>query len=166
MQLNPTVNQEGIMRVIPHRPPKLLIDGITDLEEEKSAGGFRDVRLEDCAGNMGILSGGDMYEVAAQVTAYCLLSSRRFAGFYAVPKLFKVKTLRPVSPGDRLVLYVDILATKGSRGYAKGRGYVDGRLVFEASGGFRVMRPEVLEALKSAREMEKTAIGVLSLATG
>ncbi|MDP3785207.1 MAG: hypothetical protein Q8R12_04035 [bacterium] len=172
MQLIPVIDQMGIMEVVPHRPPKLLIDGITDLEE-MSVEGFRDVSLEDCEGNVGaILPGGHMYEMLAQILSYRLLSFGRFRGFYAVPKQFRLKPLRPVFPGDHLILHVDIRALKSSssKGYAKGRGYVEGRLVFEASGGFRVMRPEVFEAMKQEsmrqkEEMATTARGILSLAT-
>jgi 3-hydroxyacyl-[acyl-carrier-protein] dehydratase len=124
------LDREGIMRIIPHRAPFLLIDRIDEFEPGVSAIGELDVTGEmfwvrghfpDYAVMPGVL----IVEACAQVGAVALLSLPENAGriaFFA--GIDKVRFKRQVRPGDTLRMRCEIVKRRGPIGFGTARAWV------------------------------------------
>ncbi len=74
-----------IKRIIPHRYPFLLVDKITELEEGKSAVGYKNVTVNEYFFNghfpeEPVMPGVLIIEALAQVGAVAILSKEEFKG--------------------------------------------------------------------------------------
>ena len=124
------LDREGIMRIIPHRSPFLLIDRIDEFEPGVSAIGELDVTGEmfwvpghfpDYAVMPGVL----IVEACAQVGAVALLSLPENAGriaFFA--GIDKIRFKRQVRPGDTLRMRCEIVKRRGPIGFGTARAWV------------------------------------------
>ena len=130
----------GILKVLPHRYPFLLVDGISVFEKEKSITGQKNVSFNEpfFSGhfpNEPVMPGVLQIEALAQIS--CILVALSYpedaAGkrpaFAAVDEC---KFRRPVRPGHVLTLKGEL--DKYRRGFAivKTRAEIDGDLVAEA----------------------------------
>lgn len=130
----------AILRLLPHRYPFLLVDGITAFEPGKSIAGQKNVSFNEPFFNghfpgEPVMPGVLQVEALAQVS--CLLVALSFpeesAGkrpaFAAVDEC---RFRRPVRPGNILALHGEL--DKYRRGFAviKTRAEMDGELVAEA----------------------------------
>jgi 3-hydroxyacyl-[acyl-carrier-protein] dehydratase len=127
-----------IQKIIPHRPPFLLLDRITELVAGERAVGFKQVTINEpfFAGHFPehpIMPGVLIVEALAQVGAVALLSMEEnksklalFAGLDAV------RFRHRVVPGDTLHLEVHIMKIKGPIGKGKAIARVGEHLAVEA----------------------------------
>ncbi len=109
------LRQKEIMGIIPHRPPFLWVDEITELEPGRSAKGtcFADPSYDFFAGHFPgkpIMPGVLIIEAMAQaaIMLFCKdknAPSGKEASYYLAS--VKVRFLNPVYPGDQLRLTVE-----------------------------------------------------------
>jgi 3-hydroxyacyl-[acyl-carrier-protein] dehydratase len=132
------INQ--IMKILPHRPPFLLVDRITELEAGVRIAGFRNVSINEpfFSGHFPghpVMPGVLIIEALAQVACILAIESSdegvRSKVTYFVG-IDSAKFRKPVFPGDQLCLEVEAVACKRGIWCFNGRAYVDGKLVTEA----------------------------------
>ena len=129
---------KDIMNVIPHRPPFLLIDKITDMVEGEKVTAVKNVTMNEpfFQGHFPqepVMPGVLIVEAMAQAGAFCILSMAEYRGRVAYfGGLDKVKFRQKVVPGDVLRFEVEIVKLKKVAGIGKGVAYVDGKKAAEA----------------------------------
>ena len=130
-----------IKELIPHRYPFLLIDGIQTLTPNESATGIKNVSVnepffEGHFPDRPVMPGVLIIESMAQ-TAGCLVVAS--LGKESEGKLVYFMTIenarfrKPVVPGDRLVINVEKLRSRGSVYKFSGKAFVGEILAAEAS---------------------------------
>lgn len=126
-----------IMNILPHRYPFLLVDRILELDPGKKAVGLKNVSMNEpqFQGHFPgtpVFPGVLILEALAQVGACALLSqeehSKRLVYLAGIDK-FRLRKV--VTPGDQLILDVELVKMKGSIGKAKGKATVEGIPVAE-----------------------------------
>lgn len=138
-----------IMKVIPHRYPFLLIDGILELDPGKRAVGIKNVTINEpyFQGHFPgypVMPGVLIIEAIAQVGAVALLSMPEMEGKLALfAGIDGARFRRQVAPGDQLTLEVEILKLRGPIGKGRGVARVSGHLAAEA---------ELMFALQEAKK--------------
>ena len=119
------LNIQQIMEILPHRPPFLLVDRITDCEPGVKATGVKCVTMNEpffvghFPGNP-IMPGVLILEALAQTGAVASLSLPENRGKLAI--FGGVKNARfkqPVRPGDVLVLSCELVEQHGLVGFGK-----------------------------------------------
>lgn len=132
------LDAQGIMDVLPHRPPFLFVDKIVSLERGKRAVGVRNVTINDYffKGHFPgkpIMPGVIIIEAMAQVGGVMMLSPDEHRGklayFLAADN---IKFRKTVIPGDQLVLEVEARKIKSKTGQVHGKAMVSGKVVAEA----------------------------------
>lgn len=135
---------QEIREIIPHRYPMLLVDRIEELEEGKRVVAKKNVTINEpfFQGHFPhepVMPGVLIVEAMAQAGAVALLSLPDFRGKTAYfGGLDKAKFRKKVTPGDTLILEVEILKVKSAAGIGKGIAYVDGKKVAEAELTFMI----------------------------
>lgn len=135
---------QEIKEIIPHRYPMLLVDRIEELEEGKRVVAKKNVTINEpfFQGHFPhepVMPGVLIVEAMAQAGAVALLSLSDFRGKTAYfGGLDKAKFRKKVTPGDTLILEVEILKVKSAAGIGKGIAYVDGKKVAEAELTFMI----------------------------
>jgi len=130
-----------IKELIPHRYPFLLIDGIQTLTPNESATGIKNVSVnepffEGHFPDRPVMPGVLIIESMAQ-TAGCLVVAS--LGKESEGKLVYFMTIenarfrKPVVPGDRLIINVEKLRSRGSVFKFSGKAFVGEVLAAEAS---------------------------------
>lgn len=112
-----TLSSSDLLTILPHRPPMLLLDLVSELSPGQSACGqvFIDPKWDIFAGHFPlhpILPGIYITEIMAQTAGAMLLSVPEHRG--CLPILFEVshmRFLRPVHPGDTLRTEVSLKMT-------------------------------------------------------
>lgn len=132
------LNIDEIQRILPHRPPFLLIDRIEELEPGKHAIGRKCVTMNEpyFVGHFpgkAVMPGVMILEALAQTGALVLLTVEKNAGkIIYFGGMDKVKFKRQVFPGDVLKLDVEIIKIRGSFGVGTAVAYVDDQVAVEA----------------------------------
>lgn len=143
-----TLDFEGVKKAIPHRFPFLLIDRVTITEPDKSAVGIKCVSgnepfFQGHFPERAIMPGVLIVEAMAQVACALFLSKpemkEKLAFFMGMEE---IKFRKPVVPGDRLELKIEILSLRAKFGKAKGEAFVDGQLTTEATFTFAIVDKE------------------------
>ena len=135
---------QEIKEIIPHRYPMLLVDRIEELEEGKRVVAKKNVTINEpfFQGHFPhepVMPGVLIVEAMAQAGAVALLSLPDFRCKTAYfGGLDKAKFRKKVTPGDTLILEVEILKVKSAAGIGKGIAYVDGKKVAEAELTFMI----------------------------
>jgi beta-hydroxyacyl-ACP dehydratase FabZ len=136
---------EAVKRAIPHRFPFLLIDRVTITDPDKSAVGIKCVSgnepfFQGHFPGRAIMPGVLIVEAMAQVACALFLSKpemkNKLAFFMGMEE---IKFRKPVVPGDRLELKVEIQSLRSKFGKARGEAFVDGELATEALFSFAIV---------------------------
>ena len=127
-----------IREIIPHRYPFLLVDRIIFLEPGIKGTGYKNVTTNEpffqghFPGNP-IMPGVLIIEALAQLGCITMLIKEEYKGKIGLfAGIDNVRFKKPVIPGDKLELYVELLKLKGPIGKFKGEAKVDNRLAAEA----------------------------------
>ena len=133
------LNSNQIQKIIPHRYPFLLVDAITELEPGKRIVGLKNVTVNEqfFGGHFPgtpVMPGVLIIEAIAQVAAVLVLREipdreKKLVYFSGIDK---ARFRRPVIPGDRLELVVEVLRLKPRLGKLRGEAFVSGTRVAEA----------------------------------
>jgi UDP-3-O-[3-hydroxymyristoyl] N-acetylglucosamine deacetylase/3-hydroxyacyl-[acyl-carrier-protein] dehydratase len=131
------MNVEGIMQMLPHRPPFLLVDRILKMDDSRIVGVKSVTMNEDFfRGHFPghpIMPGVLQLEAIAQVAGILLLKRMDVANQIAYfMSAEEVKWRKPVVPGDVLVIEVEMTKVRGKIGKARGICKVDDEIVSEA----------------------------------
>ncbi len=140
-----TLDYDAIKKVIPHRFPFLLIDKVIITDPDKSATGIKSVSGNEpfFPGHFpdrAIMPGVLIVEAMAQAACTMFLSKpemkEKLAFFMGMEE---IKFRKPVVPGDRLELKIEMLSLKSKFGKAQGKAYVENELVTEATFTFALV---------------------------
>jgi UDP-3-O-[3-hydroxymyristoyl] N-acetylglucosamine deacetylase/3-hydroxyacyl-[acyl-carrier-protein] dehydratase len=131
------MNIEELMKLLPHRPPFLMVDRIIKMEGNTIVG-VKNVTMNEpyFQGHFPghpIMPGVLQLEAMAQVAGILLLkriaAANQIAYFMAAEE---VKWRKPVVPGDVLVVEIELTKARGKIGKARGICRVAGEIVSEA----------------------------------
>jgi beta-hydroxyacyl-ACP dehydratase FabZ len=134
-----TISVQGIMDLLPHRYPILLVDRVLDYEKGQWIRGIKNVSIGEqiFQGHFPkrpVFPGVLIVEAMAQ-TGGCLVMqdfedrSKKVIYFMAIDG---VKFRKPVVPGDQLVMEVKVVSHRGKICKMRGEAFVDGQKVAEA----------------------------------
>lgn len=133
-----------IMDIIPHRYPFLLIDTIEELEPGVRALGKKCVSMNEpyfqghFPGNP-VMPGVLIMEALAQVGAVAILSQPEWKGRTAYfAGIDKARFRQKVTPGDVLMLEMEIIKVKGPVGVGKATATVNGKIAAQAELTFAI----------------------------
>jgi len=132
-----------IQKILPHRYPFLLVDRVTEVNENESLIGFKNVSISENV-FQGHFPGHPIYpgvmilEGMAQAGGILAFKSMDVSEEEIQNKVVyfmsidKAKFRSPVRPGDRLEYRISVIKHKGAIWMLKGEAYVDDVLVSEA----------------------------------
>jgi len=134
-----TIDLKGIMELLPHRYPLLLVDRILDFEPKEWIRGLKNVSFNEEVfqghfPSRPVFPGVYIVEAMAQ-TGGCLLMreyedrARKVIYFMGIDA---VKFRKPVLPGDQLIMEVKVVQFKGRICKMRGEAFVGGQKVAEA----------------------------------
>jgi 3-hydroxyacyl-[acyl-carrier-protein] dehydratase len=136
----PILDAMGIQRLLPHRAPFLLVDRVVEFQAGKSLVAWKGVTMYEpyFVGHFPlapVMPGVLILESLAQAAA--LLAMMSVPGEVAGKITFLMgidgaRFRRPVFPGDRLELHIQVTKRKESVWRQKGTAFVDGQAVAEA----------------------------------
>jgi len=124
--------------VLPHRPPFLFIDEVTELVEGESAVGAWSLNGDEWffPGHFPgrpTLPGVLMCEAIAQLGAYVVLSNEKYAGKLPLfGGLDSARFRKQVGPGDQLRLEVSLGKMSARAGKGSGRAVLNGETACES----------------------------------
>jgi UDP-3-O-[3-hydroxymyristoyl] N-acetylglucosamine deacetylase / 3-hydroxyacyl-[acyl-carrier-protein] dehydratase len=139
-----TLDIMQVMKILPHRPPFLMVDKVTRIEGNKVTA-VKQVTMGEpfFQGHFPghpIMPGVLQLEAMAQVAGILMMRQAENAGKIAYfMSAESVKWRKPVRPGDTLVIDVEMTKSRGKIGKAKGVCLVDGEPVSEAEVTFMLM---------------------------
>ncbi|MFZ5427358.1 MAG: 3-hydroxyacyl-ACP dehydratase FabZ [Thermodesulfobacteriota bacterium] len=129
----------GILKLLPHRYPFLLVDKVLEFEKETSLKALKNVTFNEpfFQGHFPdkpVMPGVLQLEAMAQAGGLLLGLSREGLGdkLFMFTGINNAKFRRPVFPGDQLILSVSDVKQKLSLWRMKGTATVDGQLACEA----------------------------------
>ncbi len=136
----PILDVEGIQKLLPHRPPFLLVDRVVAFEPMKRLVGWKGVTMNEpfFPGHFPgspVMPGVLILEALAQSAALCALMSLKAEDNGKLTFLMGIDNARfrrPVVPGDRLELHVEVTKHKGSVWKETGKAIVEGQICAEA----------------------------------
>ena len=127
-----------IKKILPHRPPMLLVDRILEIEPFKSATGLKNVTMNEpqFLGHFPenpIMPGVLLLEAMAQVGGVAMLYPEEHRGKIALfGGMDNIKFKQIVLPGDQLITKAEIVKVRGDFGVLHADGYVKDKLVASA----------------------------------
>ena len=138
------LNIEQIQEIIPHRPPFLLVDKITDYVPGEWAKGVKAVTVNEpfFVGHFPqykVMPGVLIIEALAQVGAVAILSLPENKGklaFFGGIKNARFK--KQVRPGDVLELSCELIERRGPIGFGKAVAKVDGKVAAQGELTFAI----------------------------
>lgn len=133
------IDIQGIMDLLPHRFPILLVDRILDFEPRQWIRGLKNLTMSDPIfqghfPNRPVFPGVLIVEAMAQ-TGGCLMMQefedrqRKVIYFMGIDA---VKFRKPVLPGDQMIMEVKVVSLRGKICKMRGEAFVDGAKVAEA----------------------------------
>jgi 3-hydroxyacyl-[acyl-carrier-protein] dehydratase len=133
-----TFNIQEIHQLLPHRYPFALVDRIIDYVPGHKAVGIKNVTYNEPffpghIPGLPLMPGVLIVEAMAQVGGIILTQMPGLEGkFFAFAGIDGVKFRRPVTPGDQLIMTVELLTIKKQRiAKMKGEGMVDNQRVVQ-----------------------------------
>lgn len=134
-----SIDIHGIMELIPHRYPMLLVDRILDHEKGKSISGLKNVTMNEhfFQGHFPerpVMPGVMIIEAMAQTGGVLIMQEYDDIQNYVIffMTIDKVKFRRPVVPGDQLIMDIEVLLFRRNVAKLKGTATVDGQVVASA----------------------------------
>jgi UDP-3-O-[3-hydroxymyristoyl] N-acetylglucosamine deacetylase/3-hydroxyacyl-[acyl-carrier-protein] dehydratase len=126
-----------VQKILPHRPPFLLVDRILEVEPQKRAVGIKNVTINEdfFRGHFPgapIMPGVLILEAMAQVGGVAFLYGAAPGSLVLFGAADNVRWRKPVVPGDQLRLEVELTKVRGRLIMASGKALVDGQVVAEA----------------------------------
>ncbi len=129
-----------IQKLLPHRYPFLLVDRVTEIVPEQRLVAYKNVTVNEpfFEGHFPghpVMPGVLIVEALAQASALLAYKSSGMNPEEKVTYLMGVDGARfrkPVTPGDRLELTVEVIRHKGAVWKTRGTARVDGQVVSEA----------------------------------
>ena len=148
MDLTLPLDHAAIERILPHRYPFLLVDRVTEFEEDKRIVGIKNVSRNERYLSNGVdgapaLPPTILTEAVAQVGAILILAkpeNRQRLPFFAGIK--RVRYRHPVHPGDVLEIEANVVRLRKKMGVLKGVARVGGKVVFEGTMTFALGAPQ------------------------
>jgi 3-hydroxyacyl-[acyl-carrier-protein] dehydratase len=148
-----------IQKILPHRYPFLMVDGIVEMERLKRIVGVKNVSINEShfQGHFPgkpIMPGVLIIEAMAQAGGVLLLQEvpdreNKLLYFVAVDG---ARFRRPVVPGDQLKLEIKVVSWRGDFCKLDGKATVEGQLAAEATLMCKMVdRGELSQAEKSAK---------------
>ena len=139
MDLTLPLDHAAIERILPHRYPFLLVDRVTEFEEDKRIVGIKNVSqneryLSRAVNGVPALPPTILTEAVAQVGAILVLAkpeNRQRLPFFA--GIERVRFRRPVHPGDVVEIEATVLRLRSRMGMLKGIARVNGKIVVEGT---------------------------------
>ena len=136
----PTLDVAQIKKLLPHRPPMLLVEKLTDIVKMQSATGWKAIGINepyfqghfpDYAVMPGVLIVEAMAQTAGAVVVHSLgfVREKRIVYFMAIDK---ARFRKPVHPGDLMRMPVKALRRRGPVWRFEGKAYVGDTLCAEA----------------------------------
>jgi 3-hydroxyacyl-[acyl-carrier-protein] dehydratase len=139
MDIQLPIDIKGIMEILPHRYPFLLVDRIVAFEKGKTITAIKNVTMNEpfFQGHFPgepVMPGVLILEAMAQVGSIlaCLSDPEMIGRLVYFAGVDKARFRRVVRPGDQLVLQLDMLKQKGKVTKMAARAYVDEQLTTEA----------------------------------
>lgn len=134
-----------IMKIIPQRPPILMIDRVEEIVSGESCVAYKNVCINEpyfeghFPGNP-IMPGVLIVEALAQTGAVAILSKEENKGRNALfGGIDKLRFKKPVLPGDVLKLEVKIIKQKGPIGVGEAVATVDGKVAAKGELTFAIV---------------------------
>ncbi|MBI3669394.1 MAG: 3-hydroxyacyl-ACP dehydratase FabZ [Acidobacteria bacterium] len=134
------LDTDGIQKILPHRYPFLMVDGILEMERLKRIVGVKNVSITESyfQGHFPgkpIMPGVLIIEAMAQTGGLLLLQEvpdreKKLLYFVAVDD---ARFRRPVVPGEQLILEVTVVSWRGNFCKLAGKATVNGDLAAEAT---------------------------------
>lgn len=134
-----TITYEDILRLLPHRYPFLLVDGVEEIIPGEKIVAYKNVSFNDNFfqghfPNNPIMPGVLQIEAMAQASGLMVLhGNEEHAG---KTMLFmgadNVKWRRIVRPGDKLVMEIEFVKQRRTMVVVQGKAYVNGEVACEA----------------------------------
>jgi 3-hydroxyacyl-[acyl-carrier-protein] dehydratase len=149
MDLTLPLDHAAIERILPHRYPFLLVDRITEFEEDRRIVGIKNVSYDEHylwrgADGRGVMPPTILTEAIAQVGAILILAKpenrQRLPLFAGIQK---VRYRRPVHPGDVIEIEATVIRLRNRMGLLKGIARVNGRRVIDGTMTFALAPPSV-----------------------
>lgn len=139
------MNKEQLMEILPHRDNMLLVEEAT-IEEGKSHGKYH-VRgdewfLKGHFPGKPVVPGVILCEMMAQSTCVLLQGEMEEGMTPFFTGLKEVRFRNPVLPGDTFETECEITGKKPPFYFAKGKGFVDGKLCIKAEFSFALMKED------------------------
>ena len=139
-----------IKKILPHRPPMLLVDRILEIEPFKSATGLKNITMNEPQflghfPNKPIMPGVLLLEAMAQVGGVAMLYPEEHRGKIALfGGMDNIKFKQIVVPGDTLITKAEIVRVRGDFGVLHADGYVNDKMVASADFKFALKQQEEL----------------------
>lgn len=140
MNDNNTFDIQDILSFLPHRYPFLLVDRILELEVGERIVGLKNVTFNEpyFQGHFPsapIMPGVLIVESMAQVGGCLVFQSlpEKESKLVFLIGVDNARFRKPVRPGDQLRIEMQVVTVKSRIGKLKGKAFVDGELVAEAS---------------------------------
>ena len=149
-----------IMKILPHRPPLLLVDRIVEIEPFKSATGIKCITMNEPQFNghfpgHPIMPGVLLLEAMAQVGGVAMLYPEEHRGKLAFfGGMDNVRFKQPVVPGDVLVTKAEITKVRGNFGVLHADGSVNDKLVAQADFKFALIEDDKNQDKKPEEKTE------------
>jgi 3-hydroxyacyl-[acyl-carrier-protein] dehydratase len=155
MELTLPLDHAAIGRILPHRYPFLLVDRITEFEEDRRIVGIKNVSFDErYLGESGdgrlVMPPTILTEAVAQVGAILILAKpenrRRLPLFAGIQK---VRYRRPVYPGDVVEIEATVIRLRNRMGLLKGIARVNGRRVVDGTMTFALASPQAADGTQA-----------------
>ena len=152
MDLTLPLDHAAIERILPHRYPFLLVDRITEFEEDKRIVGIKNVSnneryLWEGPDGLLVMPPTILTEAIAQVVAILILAKpenrQRLPLFAGIQK---VRYRKPVRPGDVMEIEATVIRLRNRMGLLRGIARVNGERVIDGTMTFALAAKEQSDA--------------------